>query len=392
MNTQELPHVTADFLLASTSPEMREQMFVACACANDIAGLDKLMVADDTVLARAGDNALAGACAKGYLAVVQHLHAHGVRLDSAMVWPVDVDATTAQFPLHEALSNQQWDIARWLLENGASMRDIAVPLRQLLNAAPDLFAQMVQAIPYIAAFKKLKPDTAGEERRHGDELKYVLEQIAIHDHVAEARILLEQGLPAKMLYHEMMGWHAYDAIRMLYDGGYRPDVFDLDLHYYLIQEETVHVEKAKKMKALVDDITYADHHITLGEDELVHLRSKLGIHDQRAAAAIALTRGGDFINSVAPLMITVGAELLKVQDIRSFTLERILHLRGELPLILSPVVWRGDSKAALAFYHTLDQQTQAELDISAISASFTTYHLPPGRGRFKLGFAHGGTP
>ncbi len=372
MNTQELPNITADFLLAATTPELRAQMFVACACTNDMAGLDKLLLADDGLVARAGDNALAGACAKGHLAIVQHLHVLGVRLDSAMVWPVDVDATTAQFPLHEALSNQQWDVARWLLDNGANMAQVSLPPVNVAQGAPDLLYLMIDVGTWTL-----------------EQLKAALQLIAKNDDAESAQAVLKANL-AHRLYPEAVSQHACAVMRALLESGHRPHVDKLDQHLFELEDEAAESAKAAQMRDIVLAYLHDDNHLQFDAQQLAHYRARLNTHDQRAEAAIMLTRAGEFMRSVVPLMITQNGDFMHMQDRRGFELSRILHIRGELMQVFSPLVWQGNRSAAMAFYNGMRKDLQDAFDLGAISAAFTTYHLPRGGARFKL--AGGGEP
>ena len=388
MTAVDLPSIDIDFLLSSTTALQRGQMLITCATNNDITGLQKLITAEPAVVKRSGEDAFAAACGKGHLDAAKRLHALGVKVDGFLFDDSNPAVTIAQYPLHCAFENSQWDVAQWLLDHGAKVMHMSRVLGNMVNKTPALFRQMLKDVAYIKSYETPEATrTTLDEKIHADALGGALETIAYNDYTAYSAIALEEGLSPRSLYDVAMKKHAYAILRDLYVMGYRPDVDQMNAHVALMDGETREVERAERVRELVQAWVHADNHLLLDSQTLQNCRAQLsqgfdvGVD---VPAALVLARGGEFSRDVAPLLPQAGIDLLLLKDCHGATLIDTLVVRGELLQVFDPAIWRGNFAQAVALHGQLPDNIQARIDLTAVSASFGRYRMGSGNARFKL--------
>lgn len=389
MKTQDLGAATIDFLLSSTTDAQRKQMLIECAGNNDLQGLQKLITAEPAIVGRGGEDALAVACGKGYLEVAQRLHMLGVRVDGFLFDDNNPAVTISQYPLHCAFENSHWDVAQWLIDNGAKVMHMPRVLANMVNKAPELFRHMLHELPYIAAYQKRETAVAGsDDKVMGDALLSALEVIAYNEYTAFAKTALEKGLAPYDLYEVAIKKHSYAILRDLYESGYRPDAAQKAAHIAFLDAGGNEAQRAARVRELLDAWTYADNHQTLDEQTLVQHRDVLAAGFDAGGdvpAAIALARGGAFLREVAHLLPQAGIDLMLLQDSHGATLAETLAVRGELVQAFDPAAWRGDFGRAVTMHAALPEHLRTQIDLAVVSAAFGRYRIGTPSARFKLG-------
>lgn len=388
MKTQDLETATIDFLLSSTTDAQRKQMLIECAGNNDLQGLQKLITAEPAIVRRAGEEALAVACGKGYLDIAARLHMLGVRIDGFLFDDSNPAVTISQYPLHCALENSHWDVAQWLIDNGAKVMHMPRVLGNMVNKAPQLFRHMLHELPYIAAYEKRETAVAGsDDKVMGDALLSALEVIAYNEYTAFATIALEEGLAPRDLYDVALKKHSYAILRDLYEAGYRPDAAQKAAHIAFLDADGNEPQRAGRVRELLNAWTYADNHQTVDEQTLVQHRDALATGFDAGGdvpAAIALARGGAFLREVAHLLPQAGIDLMLLQDSHGATLAETLAVRGELSQAFDPNAWRGDFNRAVAMHGALPEPLRAQVDMARVSAAFGRYRIGMPAAQFKL--------
>lgn len=391
---EQLHDLSAEFLLAQTTPGQRKELLLACAKTNDVTGLQRLLTAEPALLKRAGEDAVAQACIYGHLAVVERLHRLGARINGFLFDDSNPAVTISQYPLYCAVDNGKWDVAQWLIANGASLKELGYQPRLLANSvnkSPSIFRALLQTHPYIAAFEKAKAEQTGaNEKGLSDGVWTSLEVIAYNEFAEYAQILIDEGLAPAHVYEAAMKKHSYAVLRDLYVAGYRPDKVQLITHYALIESEEREVERAAGVRSLLDAWVHKDNHINPDADQLARYRAAL--HQDPCVVldgvpvVMHLTRSGCFKSDVAPLLASpAGSALMQLTDQHGATLSDVLVVRGELAEAFAPAIWRGDFMAATALYRSLPGNIQTHVDMSALSAAFGRYRMGAGTARFKLG-------
>lgn len=389
MNTQDLATVQADFLLVSTTPFLRNLMLIECAEKNDMTGLQKLITAEPAVVRRAGEDALAAACAKGHLDIVVRLHTIGVKVDGFFFDDNNPSVTITQYPLRCAFENNQWHVAQWLVDHGAKVMPVPRVLENMVGKTPALFALMLKELPYIKAYEApVDEGLTFDVLTYTGALSAALDVIARNDCADYAALALHAGLSPHSMYDVAMAKHAYAILRDLYVSGYRPDADQMAAHMALIDAAPSSAGvQAEQVRALVQAWVHADNHLQLDPATKQGCVTALTHgYDSGAEipAALVLTRGGAFASAVAQYLPQAGMDLLLLKDRHGATLLDALMVRGELAQVFDPAIWGGDFAKAAGLHAQLPNGARKLVDLAAVSARFGRYRVGAGHSRFKL--------
>lgn len=385
----------AEDLLASSSPAARDAMLMQLVTDknSDVTNVGILASCDPDIVKRSGEEALFAACANGRLDCVKALHAAGVRIDGFYFDDRDPSVTIHQYPLYKAFYEGKWDVAEWLIEQGAQVMHQPRLLGNMVPDAPKLFAYMLAQKNYVQAYLMPKEERATyEEKVMADALWAAIEVIVYNNRTVFADILVAAGVPQEELYRQAMRKQAADILEGLYAAGYRPDVEVEKIALEELYKPDANQDRLWKCAAVRHKWLRHDSHIKLAGDDVDVCRAAVA-QDYNAQIAdkpalLTLARGGYFASDVAPLVVRYGAAVLAVKDRYGVTLGDVIATRNEEKELFVPARWSGDAAGARACHAALPEQARLRVDIDAVAAAINRHHLQQhkaGAGRFKLG-------